>query len=165
MSHFGRAVPVLCRRFPDLVFRRISGDVLDLPSGLEPKKLNHIVLLFKNKHIWEIESWRHLNSRLRGMVSEPFFIFMRSPIKRLIHPIWKVRCSSWSGSEGVASDRVGAVYRDQTALKDSLGILNLDVTNMLVTSEGRIAFCAQNAFDPLRHESSLKRALESITVS
>ena len=132
MSHFGRAVPITCRSFPRLDMHSLTGDrKLFVPSS---ESLSHIVLLFKSSQVHQLTPWLPL---FRSLPCSSQLLFVLSPSWRLLHPLWRRRCHHWRASElpGIADRQVAAVYTDRKTLLESLGLLNPEITNLVLRGQ------------------------------
>nr|AET50455.1 hypothetical protein [Eimeria tenella] len=54
--HFGRAVPIIFRRFPPLICRDLLGKTVKVPQDLKGQ-LNLLVVGFKASHYKDMDSW------------------------------------------------------------------------------------------------------------
>ena len=132
---------------------------------MNPDRLMHVVLLFDNKQIWQVESWQKVNAEIKALtedsLSAPMYVFVRSPLKRLIHSFWAHRCKQWAETNHIGLDHVGALYRDIKTFKNELGILNEDITNIFVWQDGQIDFCAQGVYSSRLHLKAIKECLQT----
>lgn len=156
MSTFfaGHSVPISLRKLPPLSLRCLDGSTRQLSVT---SKLSHVIICFRNSHIWDIPPWLSATSGTRQFPSDPTIIFLFPQWRRHFHCIWSWRCKTWA--DGKPFQSVGAGYVDVVKWKDQMGILNEDLTNLFIDSDGSIAFCAQGPFMPQRTPPAIRAAL------
>ncbi|KAL8451804.1 hypothetical protein Emag_002599 [Eimeria magna] len=67
--HFGRAIPILFRRFPSLLCHNLLGKKLRVPEDLGGQ-LNVLVVGFRASHYSDIDSWMPFANQLKKELLE-----------------------------------------------------------------------------------------------
>jgi hypothetical protein len=158
MSHFGRAVPVTCRRFPELEVHSLAGDRKFLPEI----SAQHVVLLFRPAHVHALRAWLPLFGDFRSTT----VLFVIAPRWRPLHGLWRWRCGRWKNSEcpEISDHHVGAVYEDRKTLLDSLGLLNPEISNFVLSGDRDIEAAWQGPRLP-QSASEVKKAIDRFQLS